>query len=1662
MSSLQVISALEQFQSQVGNFEKTVTKLIQAKKTMSTEHAQTQSQAQSINNRLQQTPVAIVGIASIFPQASNLQEYWENILQEVDCITEVPSSRWNIEDYYNPDPSVADKTYSKRGGFIPDIDFNPMEFGLPPNLLEVTDISQLLSLVVAKQALEDSGYGESSKFDRDQTGITLGVATGRQLATPLSTRLQYPIWERVLKHSGLSETETQTIIEKIKSAYVEWNENAFPGLLGNVVAGRIANRLDLGGINCTVDAACASSLAAFKMAISELTEYRSNLMVTGGVDTDNSILTYLCFSKTPALSKTQQSRPFDASSDGILLGEGIGMVVLKRLEDARKDGDRIYATIRGIGTSSDGRFKSIYAPRAEGQVKALQRAYQNAGFEPASIGLIEAHGTGTVAGDTTEFEALKQFFGEHEVERQSIALGSVKSQIGHTKAAAGAASIIKVALALHHKILPPTINVENPNPKLDLDRSPFYLNTKARPWLRSPEKGPRRAGVSSFGFGGTNFHVLLEEDTGDQGCSTPILSANPYRLHRTSESIALFSSSSAQLLRECRATLKKLQSETGQASYLALVETSKSAQIPEASARIGFIADSLAETCHKLSTAIAWFEKQPQLPEWEHPKGIYYRATGLNLQGKVVALFSGQGPQYLEMGRELVMNFPELQQTYDVADRLHLRQEKNQQEKHPISEIVFPPPTFREEVRTAQVERLRRTENAQPAIGAFSTGLFKILEQAGFRADFAAGHSFGELTALWAAKVLDDEDYFALVNARGKAMAVSPQNTDSGAMLAVKMSLGQVESMIRKFPQVVIANVNSPQQVVLAGARSAIENLQQHLQSQDIMATLLPVAAAFHTPFVAYAQKPFAHALQAVSFNSPQIPVYSNMTGQRYPDEPAEIQKNLKDHLLNPVQFKQEIENIYAQGGYCFVEFGPKATLTNLVKEILGDAPHIAVALNASAQQDSDRQFREAVLQLRVAGIALNCIDTYPLTPPAQVETSKAMNVRLCASNYVAEKTKNAFEQALSNGHAPKAPSFEQQEQPSEVSIASALADAAVLSEAPEALTPSVALAPSPSADSVLPSTLPVSDRPRQEASLSVNPLSNLAVLTPNQSTPETELQIMAHSSLNHSHLFQSLDESLKQMNQHQSETLQVHAQYLGHQMEYAKIFFHLVQQQSKLFADSASENPGADLSTQLAVMQSLERNLAYLHEHQTQTLQLHGRSLEHQTEHSRNLFHLAQQHYRLLSEDETLLLHEEPFNEDLSLLSQAREHPSTHEEEAIPTAVPKISPAMVRPLDTAAPTAAPPTVEPIESSNRNSHSFTKAPAPQPPRAGVQSEAVTPTAAEFTNPAIEPKPTPSIAASSAIPAVAIDLAELQQVLLTIVSEKTGYPVEMLELEMDMEADLGIDSIKRVEILGALQERFPSEAQPNLEDLAELRTLTQIAAYMTQLSATLPQAKANPISESIQENRVLEMASSHSARYSNGNGNGNGSNGNGNGSKYGTSTAATTASNGSHDKGSRNGSSTASADDWCEAIAPSFDELLSSANSLPELDQVNSLNSLGNSRAPDSPSHLSADEALDLESLGQSLLEIVSEKTGYPVEMLELEMDMEADLGIDSIKRVEILGAMQERFQSLPQPNLEDLAELRTLGQIVNFLGVDFLGQEIAEKKKPQLIASPPS
>ncbi|MEO6573010.1 MAG: beta-ketoacyl synthase N-terminal-like domain-containing protein, partial [Polyangiaceae bacterium] len=451
------------------------------------------------DSKQRQVPIAVVGASALFPGSSDASGFWSDILAGRDLITDVPATHWLAEDYYDPDPTALDKTYCKRGAFLSPIDFDPMEFGVPPSIVPATDTAQILALIVAQKVLEDAAQGQFATMDRERISVLLGVTSAQELLGSMVSRLQRPVWLKALRESGIPESEAQAVCERIAKSYVPWQESSFPGLLGNVVAGRIANRFDLRGTNAVTDATCASSMAAVSMGVNELCLGQSDLVITGGVDAMNDIFMYMCFSKTPALSPTGDCRPFSDTADGTLLGEGMAMLALKRLEDAERDGDRVYAVLTGIGSASDGRSKSVYAPLPEGQARALRRAYEVAGYDPGTVELVEAHGTGTKAGDAAEFEGLKIAFGEStRKDAQWCALGTVKSQIGHTKAAAGAAGLFKAVMALHHKVLPPTIKIDRPNPKLGIEDSAFYLNTQRRPWIRDASH-PRRASVSSFG-----------------------------------------------------------------------------------------------------------------------------------------------------------------------------------------------------------------------------------------------------------------------------------------------------------------------------------------------------------------------------------------------------------------------------------------------------------------------------------------------------------------------------------------------------------------------------------------------------------------------------------------------------------------------------------------------------------------------------------------------------------------------------------------------------------------------------------------------------------------------------------------------------------------------------------------------------------------------------------------------------------------------------------------------------------------------------------------------------------------------------------------------------------------------------------------------------------
>ncbi|MEJ5360227.1 MAG: beta-ketoacyl synthase N-terminal-like domain-containing protein, partial [Desulfobacterales bacterium] len=912
-------------------------------------------------------PAAIVGMGCFFPQSPGLKAYLRLLVNGRDAVGEVPPTHWSREDYFDPDPRARDRVYCARGGFLTPVDFDPTAFGIPPALLEATDTSQLLALLAARAALADMGL----PYNPARTSVILGVTGTQELVIPLSSRLGFPRWRRALAAAGIPDQTAAEVIRRISDSYVEWQENSFPGLLGNVVAGRISNRLNLGGTNCVVDAACASSLAAVHMALLELDSGRCDLAITGGVDTLNDIFMHMCFAKTQVLSPTGDARPFSRQADGTVLGEGVGIVVLKRLEDAERDGNQIYAVLRGLGSSSDGRSQSIYAPRREGQVEALRAAYAEAGVEPATVGLIEAHGTGTRVGDRVEFEALCEVFKGAGAASGRCALGSVKSMIGHTKAAAGVAGLIKTALALHHRVLFPTLKAEDPDPALNVASSPFHLCGRARPWF-SRTDAPRRAGVSAFGFGGSNFHAVLEEH-------------GPSRREIAWDgSVQIFSLSAesrAEILNRLDAlAADKSLSAPGEA-WSRLAARTRLRFDPRAACRLLFPASDAQEARERLAAARERLAREPA-PGDPADRGVYYGEGAA--AGALAVVFPGQGSQYPDMGRELVLRFPEAFETIETAQRV-LGLEP------PLGDLLYPPhPPGR-----ADEERLQANDLAQPAIGAASLALWKALRAFGLSPAAAAGHSFGELTALCAAGRLDEEVFFALARSRGRAMAQAPP----GSMAAVFAPLAAVDRAVSEAGlPVVVANRNAPRQAVVSGPPEAVAQLAETFGRLGVRVMPLPVGGAFHSPLMAEASRTFAAALERAAFAPAAIPVFSGQTRAPFPPEAEAVRRLLAEQMLSPIDFVGLIEAMYAGGVRTFVEIGPRAVLSRLVAEILAGRPHEAIPLDSSSgRKPALLDLATALCRIGALGHPLNLALWDPEAP--EVSSAGRMCIPICGAN---------------------------------------------------------------------------------------------------------------------------------------------------------------------------------------------------------------------------------------------------------------------------------------------------------------------------------------------------------------------------------------------------------------------------------------------------------------------------------------------------------------------------------------------------------------------------------------------------------------------------------------------------------------------------------------
>lgn len=1430
--------------------------------------------------------IAIIGIGSMFPDASDNKEYWNNIKSAKDAIRPIPVTHWKPEHYFDNDPKKPDHTYGQQGGFLKPYPFNPIEFGLAPNDIEATDTSQILGMVVAHEALKDAGYGPDRNFDRDRVGCIMGVTGTLELVIPLGARLGHPIWREALKDAGVPKDIADDVVQRISESYVGWQENSFPGLLGNVVAGRIAQRLNLGGTNTVVDAACASSLSSIHLAAMELITGRADMMITGGVDTFNDIFMYMCFSKTPALSATGHARPFSNDSDGTVLGEGVGTVILKRLADAERDGDKIYAVLKGIGTSSDGKGQAIYAPSAKGQMKALRRAYELAGVTPADIDLVEGHGTGTKVGDAVELSALAEVYKESMKEGQEpwVTLGSVKSQIGHAKAAAGVAGVIKAVMALYYKVLPPTIKINQPQSYLL--NSPFFLSSQARPWIKSNGE-KRRAAVSAFGFGGSNFHCVVEEYSSEakeiHGDHTawvwPFTAATPQGIVAEIQSV-LGQTSSTQKLRGLSKALCTKFSNT-------------------ASCRLVVVSDATIDSAKAMLTkALEQLSKESGTAKWSTPDGIYFSSQ--KPSGKLAILFPGQGSQYVGMHRHLAVSHPAWIKTLTAAAKT----KSTVTNSASIADRIYPREVTTALNQAAYDTALRATEVAQPAIGAMSAAGWMALKEFGLKPDMVAGHSYGELTALFAAGVFDLESFAYLSQSRGDVMA--SLSGDLGTMLAVSADRKDVEAILAtEKVDVVVANHNSPKQVVLSGSVAGIEHAARLLTAAKMSNKRLNVGAAFHSPLVAPAEIPFSESLKKIKWQQPRCVVYSNTTAKPYPETAVKCQKTLSRQLACGVAFVDQISAMYEDGARIFLEVGPATTLTGLAKSILADHKDVScVALDSSVgKRDGFVDMVRLLAEVASLGLAVDLTlwDHSFVAGRDDQEPSK-FAMPITGANYRKPTTKRP--PVAERVYAPTTTK--------PIEIKPIVQDIRMKEPTMHTKTPAPTFAPT---------FAPQAPTSAPQVYVAQAPVSTEAL---------TYVQ-----------------ESFLALQRMQQENASLHRQFLENQAASQAMFHRLMSDQQQYMAGQ----PVA----------------AYAPQQQLQAAPVAPRMIQAPV--------------------------------------------------AQPAPVPYAQPVYQ------APVMAQPAVS----------------------AYVAPAFVAPV---FAAPVVKVAAPVAVAPVAAAPLATASTSSAAKILVNIIAEKTGYPESMLELTMSLESDLGIDSIKRVEIFAALQDLVPEAASLKPDEMTQLRTLADIVNRLTPatsaVSATVaaaPRAGATAPRSTGGSDSYLKTIMAIVAE------------------KTGYPIEMLTAEMAlESDLGIDSIKRVEIFADLQERIPQASMITHEHMGSLATLAAIaDFLNSASGAPASAAVSATvtgatASTSGNDAAVITAAVMATIAEKTGYPTDMLTLDMELESDLGIDSIKRVEIFAAFQDRWPAQAGADASVLGSLRTLREIVAYFGTDE-GADGASKKK---------
>lgn len=852
--------------------------------------------------------IAIVGMACQFPDARSPMELWENVLAQRRAFRRIPSERLSLEDYWSGDRQATDRTYGTEAALIEGYEFDRVGFRVTGDAFRSADFVHWLALDVATQALVDAGFSKGEGLPSERTGVLVGNTLTGEFSRANTLRLRWPYVRRVIE-TALAKTDcslqqSSEFLHELEATYKEpfptIGEETLAGNLSNTIAGRICNHYDLKGGGYSVDGACSSSLLAVANGCTALTVGDLDVALVGGVDLSLDPFELVGFAKAGALA-SDEMRVYDLRSAGFWPGEGCGFVVLMRYEDAIAQQRRVYALVRGWGISSDGKG-GITRPEAEGQLLALRRAYDRAGFDAATVAYFEGHGTGTTVGDATELQVLSQIRQGTESKAPPAVVSSIKANIGHTKAAAGIAGLIKATMVLHAQILPPMTACEQPHAELTGEAPALRVLGRGEVW---PEDLRLRAGVSAMGFGGINTHIVLEGAAAER---REIISSQEQVLLTSSQDAELFllaAEDTTRLLQQVEhllAIAPKLSR-----SDLTDLAAELERNLDDRAVRSAIVAATPKELTARLDMLRSWL--QDGLKTQLDSRAGVFLGTATDRIPRIGFLFPGQAsPTYFNGGAwERRFEF-----VRDLYRRANLSRDRDRQ----------------------------ATAVAQPAIVTASTAALRALSQFGIEANVGVGHSLGEISALHWAGAFDEAALLRIATARGQAMTEA--GVTPGAMASIQAARCVVENLING-DRVVIAGLNSPRQTVISGEATGIATVVDRAQAMGLKAASLPVSHAFHSPLVADAARPFAEYLGQEVFRSLQRTVVSTVTGSTI-EQAEDLRSLLYQQIAAPVRFIEAVTKA-AAGVDLLIEVGPGRVLAGLVAEFV-DVP--VVALDAS------------------------------------------------------------------------------------------------------------------------------------------------------------------------------------------------------------------------------------------------------------------------------------------------------------------------------------------------------------------------------------------------------------------------------------------------------------------------------------------------------------------------------------------------------------------------------------------------------------------------------------------------------------------------------------------------------------------------------------------